>query len=88
MPPKGVRFTARDPRRRELKLSREEVALIEVLRDWPMTVEADWSELAAKTRALVSSGTVRPERITKDVESEHKPALREAWAKLRNEVAA
>lgn len=85
--PKGVRFTSRDPLRRELKLSRAEVALIEVLRDWPITVEVDWKELIAKSQELIDSGALRPERITKDVEAEHKPALREAWAKLRSEVA-
>ena len=82
----GVRFTSRHSSRRELRLTAEEVALVEVLKDWPVTVEASWRELAKKTSELVESGSIRPERVTRDVEAEHRPAIREGWDRLRLEL--
>jgi hypothetical protein len=62
------------------------VALLEVLTDWPLTVEASWGDLATKTSDLVESGAIRPERVSRDVEAEHRPALREGWHRLKFEL--
>jgi len=87
-PPAGVRFTVRGHSRRDLRLTPDEVALIEVLRDWPSTVEADWEKLVSRTRELVDTGSIRPNRVTKEAEAEHRPALREGWERLRPALAA
>ncbi len=85
-PPTGVRFTLRQLPRRDLRLRPHEVALIEVLRDWPDTVEVEWDTMAASARDLLTSGSLRPDRITKAIEAEHSPAARERWHHLRPSI--
>ena len=53
-----------------------EIALLEVLRDWPAFVEADWPALVARVGALRDAGTIRPARVAKAAAREHRPALR------------
>jgi hypothetical protein len=77
-----VRFCSRSPRRREFGLTPIEVAVIEVLRDWPVSVEASWDELRDKVVQLVAAGEIRPDRIAGQVAEEHHLALRERWAEL------
>jgi hypothetical protein len=78
----GVRFCSRSPRRREIGLTPMEVAVIEVLRDWPMSVEADWDEVCAKIRDLVTNDRIRVEKVDAQVADEHHVALRKRWADL------
>jgi hypothetical protein len=78
----GVRFCSRSTRRREVDLSPIEVAVIEVLRDWPMSVEVDWDELRDKVGELVATRQIRVDRISEQVADEHHVALRERWAEL------
>jgi hypothetical protein len=85
--PPGVHFTLRHLSRRDLRLSTEEVALVEVLRDWPDTVESDWSSLVTRTRDLVERGFIRPDRVTKEAESARRPAIREGWRRLEPELS-
>lgn len=86
-PPAGVRFTLRHPSRRDHRLSHEEVALIEVLRDWPATVESGWDELVSRARELVADKSVRPAQMTKQANIEHRPAIREGWLRLQQALA-
>jgi hypothetical protein len=78
----GVRFCSRSTRRREVDLSPIEVAVIEVLRDWPMSVEVDWDELRDKVAGFVATRQIRVDRISDQVADEHHVALRERWAEL------
>lgn len=80
--PHGVRFASRPYERRLRRLPPIEVALIEVLRDWPDTSEADWTELASAVRRLTAEGHVRPEVITTVVADEHHVGARARWARL------
>jgi hypothetical protein len=59
-----------------------EVALVEVLIDWPSSTEVDWDEMRTKVAALTESRAIRLDTITADVEVERRPALRERWAEL------
>ena len=87
-PVSGVRFCSRSPRRREIGLLPMEVAVIEVLRDWPMSVEADWDELRYKVSELITTGQIRREQIADQVAEEHHVALRERWADLQSALVA
>ncbi len=77
----GAEFHSRNNFRR-LGLRYEEIALLEVLREWPGTVEADWPTLVARVARLRATGLLRPVRMRKAVEGEGKPALRERFARL------
>ena len=84
--PDGVSFTRRHPSRREFRLSAAEVALIEVLRDWPVTVESSWRDLVERTSELIAEGTIRPGIVTREVEAAHRHAGRDAWYRLRADL--
>ncbi|MCY7299545.1 MAG: hypothetical protein LH616_10075 [Ilumatobacteraceae bacterium] len=83
MPVPGVRFYSRAWKRREVGLTPTEVAAIEVLRDWPGTVEVDWTRLQVRLASLTESAQIRPDKIAEAVASEHHPALRERWARVQ-----
>ncbi len=83
----GVRFCSRTYRRRELGMRALEVAVVEVLREWPMFVEADWADTCSKIGSLIESRSVRPSVITADVEAERHTKLRRHWADLQAAVA-
>ena len=82
VPPPGVRFTQRDISRRDLRLTSEEVAVLEVLRDWPATVEVDWATLANTVRRLIDQRAVLLDRLAREVQVEHRRSAREAWDRL------
>jgi hypothetical protein len=82
----GVRFSERPWSRREFRLSEEEVAVIEVLRDWPQAVEGSWNDLLDSVIRLHAEDAIRPRAISKDVEREHHRGLRERWALLSEEA--
>jgi hypothetical protein len=82
-PPDGVHFTLRHPSRREFRLRPAEVALLEVLRDWPLTVESSWGDLVERARTLIDDGVIRPSAVTKEVETAHRRAARDGWQRLR-----
>jgi hypothetical protein len=67
--PEGIRFHTRANLDR-LGLRFHEIALLEVLRDWPATAETDWAQLLAVVRELESKGLVDLERLQRSVRSE------------------
>jgi hypothetical protein len=85
--PEGIRFTLRHPSRREFRLKPLEVALLEVLRDWPLTVESSWDDLVERTRTLIEGGAVRPSVVTKEVDTAHRRVARDGWCRLRSDLA-
>ena len=78
----GVRFSERSWSRRELDLSEDEVAVIEVLRDWPRAVEGTWADLLQTVSRLNECSLIRPEAIAKYVERERHVGLRQRWAEV------
>jgi hypothetical protein len=83
-PPTGVPGAKLHSRRNfaRLRLGYEEIALLEVLRDWPVHVEADWSDLERTVVRLRKDGRIRPDRLRKAAADESVPALRERVAAL------
>jgi hypothetical protein len=67
--PEGIRFHTRSNLDR-LDLRFHEIALLEVLRDWPTTTESDWPGLLAVVRELESKGLVDVERLKRSVRGE------------------
>jgi len=80
--PKGVHFVARSIERRFRGLSPDEVAILEVLRDGPDTIESAWDTFVATVARLVGEGTVRFGIIADQVASERHIATRERWNDL------
>lgn len=78
----GVRFCSRSTRRREVDLTPIEVAVIQVLGDWSMSVEVGWDELGHKVDELAAARQIRVDRIGEQVADEHHVALRDRWAEL------
>lgn len=77
----GVRFHSRRNFAR-LGLRYEEVALLEVLREWPAYVDRDWSDLERAVIRLRDDGRIRPNRMLKAATEEKVPALRTHVAEL------
>jgi len=67
--PEGIRFHTRANLDR-LDLHFHEIALLEVLRDWPTTTESTWAGLLAVVRELESKGLVDAERLKRSVHGE------------------
>lgn len=67
--PEGIRFHTRANLDR-LELRFHEIALLEVLRDWPTTTESDWPRLLSVVRDLKSKGLVDVERLKRSVGGE------------------
>lgn len=65
-----------------LGLRYEEVALLEVLREWPAYVDRDWSDLERAVIRLRDDGRIRPNRMLKAATEEKVPALRTHVAEL------
>jgi hypothetical protein len=72
---RGVRFRRRNNLARR-DLNRWEIALLEVLRDYPRYVEVDPGDLADRVRSLATEGKVRLTEVKRAAESEPSPALR------------
>ena len=53
-----------------LELRFHEIALLEVLRDWPTTAESDWPGLLTVVRELESKGLVDVEHLKRSVRGE------------------
>ncbi len=77
----GVRFHSRRNFAR-LGLRYHEIALLEVLRDWPDYVERDWSDLERMVNRFRDDGRIRPNRVLKAATEEKAPALRARLTEL------
>lgn len=81
----GVIFHTRAyPKRAGLRY--EEIALLEVLRGWPRSVEGSWSDLAWAVRNLSAHGRIDLADVEKVARFERPLALRERLARLRREI--
>ncbi len=77
----GARFHSRRNFAR-LDLRPNEIALLEVLRDWPVHTEVDWTDLERTVVRLRTDGRIRPDHLRKAAAAERAPALRERVADL------
>jgi hypothetical protein len=77
----GVRFHSRRNFAR-LSLRYHEIALLEVLRDWPDHVERDWSDLERAVIRFRDDGRIRPNRVLKAATEEKVPAVRARLTEL------
>lgn len=89
-PPSGIPGTAFRSRRNlgRVGLGYHEIALLEVLREWPRFIEADWTTLVARVAELRGEGRIRPESVRRAAERERMPALRDRVAALVTALAA
>lgn len=78
---KGVHFTSRSAASRR-GLGQLEVALLEVLRDWPRYSEETWSTLTERVRELAASGELDVEHVGSAARRESHTRLRERAGKL------
>ncbi len=78
----GARFVSRSVERRIAGLRPVEVAVLEVLRSGPASIEKPWSELASTIERLAAVGEVRLDALVSSVADEHHVATRERWAEL------
>lgn len=81
----GVRFHSRRNFAR-LGLRYEEIALLEVLRDWPAYVDRDWSDLERTVIRFRDDGRIRPNRLLNAATEERAPALRTRLAQLFDDL--
>jgi hypothetical protein len=82
VPVAGARFVSRSIERRIAGLWPVEVAVLEVLRGGPESIEKPWSELASTIERLAAVGEVRLDTLASSVADEHHVATRERWAEL------
>lgn len=83
----GVKFHSRRNLRR-LRLRYHEVALLEVLRDWPESAEADWATLVRRMARDLGAGLLRADRLRSVVAGERMPALRDRFTRLMADLSA
>ena len=77
-----VRFIQRPVGRLLAELSPSEVAVLEVLRAGPATVESGWDEFGSAVSRLAAQGQVRPQALqTAALDEPHRDA-RARWAEL------
>lgn len=81
----GVKFHSRRNFAR-LGLAYEEIALLEVLRDWPEHADAEWADVLRRVSELRNDGRIRLDRVSKAAAQERAPALRERIARLVNHL--
>ena len=81
-PLRAVRFVSRSIERRIRSLKPVEVAVIEVLRDGPNSIEAAWDEFGETVRRLAAEQRIRPSLIAEQVDAEHHIAARQRWGEL------
>jgi hypothetical protein len=79
--PRGVKFVSRSVERRIHNLRPLEVALLEVLRDWPGTVEMSWDDLVNTVRGLHGTD-IRIDKLGEHVAGEAHVGLRDRWTVL------
>jgi hypothetical protein len=83
----GVVFHSRwNPERS--KLNYEEIALLEVLREWPAKAEIGWEGLVDAVLSFESDGRIRPARVLRAATKERSPRLRDNAEALRMSIAA
>lgn len=81
-----IRFTSRSPvARRDLRPL--EVAVLELLREWPKYSEQGWPAFTAKVRELAEHGEVDVERVVAVARRERHVRAREHAERLRAELA-
>lgn len=81
----GVRFVSRagSTRRRDERLNADEVALLEVLRDWDRTVEASPTVAVDRIGRMSEAGAIRLERVVRASSTEPAIARERLRALLR-----
>lgn len=84
-PPPGVEFHQRSPRGRH-GLRVLEVALLEVLSEFPDQVEASWGDVVAKTRSLVADGQIDINVVVASARMQWSRAARAAADRLSNDL--
>lgn len=72
---RGVRFHSRKNLSR-IKLNPLEIAVLELLREWPNYSEASWSDVVRRVAELRDEGAIRIELLTSVANRERSPALR------------
>lgn len=83
---KGARFHRRSNVRR-LGLGYLEIALLEVLREWPKFSGTDWGGLVSSVGRLIESESISLDRMGLAIESERSPAARTNFQRVRDDVA-
>jgi hypothetical protein len=78
--PEGIRFHTRANLDR-LGLELHEIAVLEVLRDWPLTADCDWDRMRAVLRELEARGLADIKRLQRSVRREP-PKVRSLVASL------
>ena len=78
--PAGIRFHTRSNLGR-LRLSAYEIAVLEVLRDWPVTVDGGWAQLTSRVAELDNADLISLKRIAASVAGEP-PKVRELVSAL------
>jgi hypothetical protein len=81
--PEGIHFHSRANLDR-LRLRFHEIALLEVLRDWPATTDTDWAQLVQVVHELNAKGVVDLARLRRNVRREP-PKTRRLVASLMPE---
>jgi hypothetical protein len=84
-PPPGVEFHQRSPRGRH-GLGVLDVALLEVLSQFPGQIEASWEDVVAKTRSLMVDGQVDVEQVLGSARMQRSLAAREAAERLSHDL--
>lgn len=80
----GVGFHSRKNLAR-IELNPREIAVLEVLRVWPMAGEASWIELVDRVRELHDEGAINLERLRKVASRERSPGLRQRMTALASD---
>lgn len=81
-PLRDIRFVSRSVERRIRSLRPVEVAVIEVLRDGPNSIETAWTAFAETVRELAAEQRIRPSLIAEQIQAEHHVAARQRWREL------
>ena len=85
-PPSGLdrtRFTRRSNVRR-CDLKPTEIAVLEVLRDYPAHVEVPWPKVVDRIRELAANGHVDLQKLTEVAATEHRQGLHGRVSELAN----
>ena len=75
----GTRFVSRSIERRIHGLTPLEIAVLEVLRQGPVAVEAPWSTVETLVRTLISDRKLRGVVLATQIQHEHHTGTKERW---------
>ena len=78
-----IRFTQRPVARLLRSLTPSEVAVLEVLRDWPRVIEFGLVRFTEVVEQLATAGTIRVDVLDRQVWDEPHRAARARWADIR-----